>query len=84
MLGIKKEEGKKLLTTIFIEHVREAMQDAIETAAVGAAFLDPLSMRNKITSSANKRKKAKKVRNNLIFLRKLVHEPKIVNLVKLI
>lgn len=30
------------------------MQDAVEAATVGAAFLDPLTMRNNTTLSANR------------------------------
>lgn len=47
------------LTTVFVKDVREAVQDAVTTAAVGASFLNPFAMRNQTTAPTDKRRTQK-------------------------
>lgn len=42
------------LTTVFMKDVGEAVQNAVATATVGAAFLNPLSMRNRPTAPSDR------------------------------
>lgn len=47
------------LTTVFMEDMGEAMQDAVTTATVGASFLNPLAMRNRTTAPTGRQKRAR-------------------------
>lgn len=40
------------LTAVFVEDVGEAVQEAVATAAVGAALLNPLAVRNQPAAPA--------------------------------
>lgn len=51
--------SEKCLTTIIMEDVGEAVQDAVTTATVGASFLNPLTMRNHPTGPIGSSKKCK-------------------------
>lgn len=44
------------LTTVFMEDVGEAVQDAVTTATVGASLLNPLPMRDDITRPADRQR----------------------------
>lgn len=42
------------LTTVFVKDVGEAVENAVTTATVGAAFLNPLTMRYQPTAPAER------------------------------
>lgn len=43
----------EVLTTVFVEDVREAVEDAVAAATVGAALLHPLAVRNQPAAPAH-------------------------------
>lgn len=44
------------LTAVIVKDVGEAVKNAVNTATVGAAFLNPLPMRNQATVPAERKK----------------------------
>lgn len=76
MCGAEKTVYKRIHTTVVVEHLGEAMENSISTATVGAALLNPLSMRDNATVPAHTSKYVPYITN----LRKNKRRPQITEL----